>query len=101
MRQRYRTKKRENSIIIRIVMLVALLGTGLALLRGRNLLAQKEANTRRIAELQTQIESEEARTRDIEEFEKETHTRRYIEKIAREKLGLVYPGEIIFEKASE
>ena len=38
-----------------------------------------------------------ARSEEIAEFERYTQTRKYIEDTAREKLGLVYPGEIIFK----
>ena len=57
-------------------------------------------NEARIEELQTQMDKEKQRSAEIDEFVKETQTRKYIEDIARQKLGLVYPGEIIFEKES-
>ena len=47
--------------------------------------------------LQRGIEAEQARTEDIAEYEKYTQTKKYVEEIAREKLGLVYEGEIIFK----
>ena len=34
---------------------------------------------------------------EIEEFEKYTHTKKYIEEVARDRLGLVYEGEILFK----
>lgn len=50
----------------------------------------------REAELTQLIEDQEYRSEEIAEFEKYTHTRKFIEEIAREKLGLIYDGEIIF-----
>lgn len=47
--------------------------------------------------LMEQIEAEKARTEEIEEFKKYTKTKKYIEDIAREKLGLVYDDEIIIK----
>ncbi len=47
--------------------------------------------------LKEQIEYEEQRSEDIADFERYTQTRKYIEDTAKEKLGLVYPGEIIFK----
>jgi cell division protein DivIC len=47
--------------------------------------------------LQQEIESEEARSEDIAEYEKYTQTKKYVEEVAKEKLGLVYQGEIIFK----
>ena len=51
-----------------------------------------------IAELAAKIEDEEKRTDEIEEFRKYTQTKRYVEEVAKEKLGLVYDGEIIFQE---
>ena len=57
-------------------------------------------NRERISELQSEIVKEEQRAEDIEEYRKYTETREYIEEVAREKLGLVYEGEVIFKEAS-
>jgi len=48
--------------------------------------------------LEAQIEEEHLRTLEIEEFAKEVQTKGFIENIAREKLGLVYEGEILFKQ---
>ena len=48
--------------------------------------------------LMDQIAVEENRAQEIEDFAKETQTKGYIEKIAREVLGLVYEGEVLFKK---
>lgn len=56
----------------------------------------KECQDREAA-LTAQIEAEQKRALEIEEYEKYTETRKYIEEIAKDKLGLVYPGEIIFK----
>ena len=47
--------------------------------------------------LQEQIEAEKQRSEEIDEFEKYTKTKKYIEDVAREKLGLVYEDEIIIQ----
>ena len=44
-----------------------------------------------------QIAEEEERTKEIEEYAKYTQTKKYIEEVAKDKLGLVYEGEIIFK----
>ena len=44
-----------------------------------------------------EIEAEQERTEDIEEYQKYTQTKKYVEEVAKEKLGLVYEGEIIFK----
>ena len=47
--------------------------------------------------LEEQIEEEKARTEEIEEYQKYTQTKKYIEEVAKDKLGLVNEGEIIFK----
>lgn len=49
-------------------------------------------------QLSRQIEAEEKRSETIEEFRIFTQTKKYIEEVAKEKLGLVYEGEIIFKE---
>ena len=49
-------------------------------------------------ELEQQIAAEEKRTEEIEEFRKYTKTKKYAEEVAKDKLGLVHDGEIIFKE---
>lgn len=49
------------------------------------------------AELEAQLEDERLRADEIEELETYVGTEEYVEDVAKEKLGLVYPNEIIFE----
>lgn len=51
-----------------------------------------------IASLNTQIDAENARTEQIEEYRKYTQTKAYVEEVAKDKLGLVYEGEILFKE---
>jgi len=48
--------------------------------------------------LETQINNEKERAVDIKNLEAYVQTKKYIEQIAREKLGLVYDYEIIFKE---
>ena len=50
--------------------------------------------------LQEQIEAEQERTKEIEEYEKYTQTKKYIEEVAKDKLGLVHEGEISFKEGN-
>lgn len=74
--------------ILIIVIMVACFG----------LFQKLQNNNSRIDELNSQIRTEKQRSEDIEEFRQYTETREYIEEIAREKLGLVYEGEVIFKE---
>lgn len=49
-------------------------------------------------ELNEQIEDEKARTQEIAELEEYMKTDDYIREVARDKLGLVDEGDIVFKK---
>ena len=49
------------------------------------------------AELMKQLEQEELRAEEIDELEEYVGTDEYVGDVAKEKLGLVYPNEILFE----
>jgi cell division protein DivIC len=51
-----------------------------------------------IKSLEAQINNEKERATDIKNLEAYVQTKKYIEEIAREKLGLVYDYEIIFKE---
>lgn len=82
-----------TTVVLSLVIAVAIKGYGLK--QKADALAEKEA------QLQEQMQQEEARSEEIAEFERYTHTRKYIEDTAKEKFGLVYPGEIIFKNTGD
>lgn len=55
--------------------------------------AQKET-------LQQQIDSENQRAKEIEDLEEYKKTNKYVEEVAKDKLGLVYEDEIIFKPSN-
>ena len=57
-------------------------------------------NTRRGNRLEKTLAKEEARAAELEEYRVYVQTKQYIEKVAKEKLGLVNKDEILF-KADE
>lgn len=59
--------------------------------------AQENACKKRMEELSSELSEEEKRAEDIEDYKTYVQTKKFIEEEAREKLGLVYPDEIIFE----
>ena len=64
-------------------------------------LREKQAVYAARQELQRKIDQEEARSEEIREYEKYTQTQKYIEDMAKEKLGLVYEDEIVFKTEGE
>ena len=79
-----------------IIVVVCIIIAALAA-RCRSLADRNDAYAEQIEQLEEKISEEEGRGESIESFRKYTHTNAYIEKVAREKLGLVYPDEVIFQ----
>ena len=90
-------KKRQNRFgmflasVVVIMMLIVVAVKSVELREKKAYYAQKEQT------LTEQIAAEEERTKEIEEYEKYTQTKKYIEDVAKDKLGLVYEGEIVFK----
>jgi len=61
--------------------------------------ARVENSMNRAAVLQEQILEEKNRSVEIEELEEYMNSDEYIEQVAKEKLGMVKDGEIIFKEA--
>lgn len=49
-------------------------------------------------QLEAQLEAEEDRQREMQQYEAYTQTPDYVEEIAKSKLGLAYENEIIFKE---
>ena len=52
----------------------------------------------RQAELELQLESETDRKAELEEYEAYTRSQKYVEDVAKSKLGLAHDDEIIFKE---
>ncbi|GFI02846.1 MAG: septum formation initiator family protein [Lachnospiraceae bacterium] len=90
-------KRRQNRFGMFLVSLVVVMLLIVVAFNSIGLMAKKVSYQQKEAVLQEQIAVEQERAQEIEEFEKYTHTKKYIEEVARDKLGLVYEGEILFE----
>lgn len=75
-----------------IVVLIATLSVASISLHAKN----KEYMAQE-AELEAQIKAETNRAEEIDELEEYVGTDEYVEDVAKEKLGLVYPNEILFK----
>ena len=78
-----------SSVIILLVVVVSVSGVALQT-KNKAYIAQEQ-------ELQEQIDEEKARAQEIEELEQYVGTDEYVEQTAKDKLGLVHEGEIIFK----
>lgn len=75
-----------------MLLLVVVLTVG-----GMSLKAKNEAYQEQQDELQSQIDEAKERAEEIDDLEKYVGSDSYTEEMAREKLGLVYPDEIVLE----
>lgn len=93
----FRRKKRENRLSMVMVTIAVLMVLIVVAFNSISLRQKQEAYAARIAQLEQQIEEETQRAAEIEEYGKYTKTKKYVEEVAKDKLGLVYEGEIIFK----
>lgn len=75
---------------------IAAVSISIILVNAWDLHGQLEQNKAKEAELTGTLQEEEQRTRDLEEYSKYTKTDKYVEEVARDKLGLVHEGETVF-----
>ena len=68
------------------------------MVEGQSLQKKIDENIKRQTQLQEQLDAEAARTEEIEELQEYMKSDEYMEKIAREKIGLVKENEIIFKE---
>ena len=94
-------KKRNNRMGMACVSLVVIAVFSVLMIRSFALKQQLEEYESSRLKLEEQISKEENRTKELEAYEKYTKTDRYVEEIAKEKLGLVHDGEIIFKSEIE
>jgi len=96
-----RTEKRHSNrrAVLGITAVVFML-LSVLFISGMKLQAKADIYAAKAAQLEAEIEAETERTSEIEEHKKYMQTKKYVEEVAREKLGLVYPGETIY-KADE
>ena len=90
-------KKRQNRLGMFLALMVVLMLLVVVSLKSAELRQKQETYAARERVLQEQIDAEKARTEEIEEYRKYTQTKKYVEEVAKDKLGLVNEGEIIYK----
>lgn len=91
-------KRRQNRMSMFLVTVVVVMIIVVVSISSIKLRDKYEAQQQIISQLSEQIAEEEKRSEDIEEYRIYTQTKKYAEDVAKEKLGLVYEGEIIFRE---
>ena len=93
----HRNKERRKHLTSVLILLIVL-GVFAVSAVGRLQLKQKISYYQeRETALQEAIDKEEERAQEIAELEVYTKTKKYVEDVAKEKLGLVYEDEIIYK----
>ena len=95
-----RVMKRKKRMEFRLVFATVLCLLLVASFGTFQLQQKNQAYQQQEEELLAQISGEEERTQEIEELKKDVQTKKYVEEVAKERLGLVYEDEILF-KATE
>lgn len=93
----FRRKKKENRLSMVMVTIAVLMVFIVVTFKSIELRQKQEGYASRIEQLNQQIEEETERTVEIDEYGKYAKTKKYVEEVAKDKLGLVYEGEIIFK----
>lgn len=94
----FKRARNENRLGMTVAMLAIVI---MALVVGVNSISLKQkekAYAAREQELLELIAVEEARAEELVNFSTYTKTKKYAEEVAKEKLGLVYENEIIFQE---
>lgn len=94
-RQKKRVQRYKRSMFA--ISSVLILLVAVVMINAINLHARDKAYQAQEAELKSQIQEEKERADEIDKLEGYVGTDEYVEDVAREKLGLVHPNEIIFK----
>lgn len=87
-------KKYHSYIFVLLVLFLMVTIVGIGMIKQRKILMRYEEQA---ASLQEEIRSEKERQKEIDSLEEYVKTDEYIKEVAREKLGLIDPNEIIFK----
>ncbi|SDB25024.1 FtsB family cell division protein [Eubacterium oxidoreducens] len=97
MARRRGKRKKKNTGKVCVIAIVCML-VGVMSVRIVALYQDKTRYEAKASELQSQIEDEEQRAEELDDYADYVKTAEYIEKMARAKLGLVYDNEIVFKE---
>lgn len=94
-----RLKKQKRSAVLGMVLAFALVMIlGIAIWSSKKSLEKKNVvYEEQIASLQSQVDEQEERTARLEEYKKYIQTKKFVEEMAKDKFGLIYPDEIVFK----
>lgn len=95
--QRKRSDRNDNALAVMTVSAVIVCMAVIVNLKVSALEEKNNTYTRRLSILEQELAQEQDRAQTLEEDRLKVQTKQYIEKVAKEKLGLVNPDEIILK----
>lgn len=96
-REKLRGQKPSNKIVGFAVVIIVVALVFFMNSMGKEAENRNNEDSARIEQLKKEIEQEKERSRQLAEYEKYVNTKQFVEEIAREKLGLIYPDEKVFK----
>lgn len=93
-------KKRLGSFTVLGVIVLSLAICATLMYKSLELKTQEREYAKQLEELKKEKKEADKKTAELKDFKEYVKTDEYIEEVAREKLGLVYKDEIIFEPDS-
>lgn len=90
--------RNENRLGMMVTIIAIMIMTGVVGVNSISLKQKEAVYAAKEQELLTLIAQEDARAEELEAFATYTKTKKYAEEIAKDKLGLVYENEIIFQE---
>ncbi len=98
-RNRYiNRKKQQNKMAMSLVTIVLMIMLAVVGIKSVEMRSRVSELNEREAQLNEEIKQEQARSDELDQYEKYTQTKKYVEDVAKDKLGLVHEGEIIFRE---
>lgn len=91
-------KRHQNRFSMFLVSLIVVLIMVIFAVKSVEMRHKIENYTLREEQLYALIEEERQRALEIEEYGKYTQTKGFVEEVAKDKLGLMYEGEILFKE---
>lgn len=92
-----RRKKQSNKLISFAIACIVIALCFVVRQKSESLQQENSAYEAQLQTLNTQLNAENARTNDLEEYSKYVKTKQFIEEVARDKLGLIYKDEKVFK----
>lgn len=88
----------QNRVAMIVITFVLCVLLSVLLVEGNRLSGRIDSNNQRVTQLEQQLAEENERTEEISQMQDEMQSDEYLEKIAKERLGLIKDNEIVFKE---